>query len=128
MFVTLTRTFRFEAARRLPTIPADHPCAHVHGHGFVVELSLSGEVDPVAGWLIDYGVIADAWESIRPTLDHRYLNDVPGLENPTSEHLARWIWRALEPRLAPLDAVAISETPDTRCVYRGDAATRKDDR
>jgi len=119
MFVTLSRSFRLEASRRLPTLPTDHPCARVHGHGFVVELEVEGTVDPTIGWLIDYHAMATLWAPIHEALDHRYLNDVEGLENPTSEYIARWIWQALKPSLPELSGVIIMETPETRCTYRG---------
>jgi 6-pyruvoyltetrahydropterin/6-carboxytetrahydropterin synthase len=119
MFVTLSRSFRIECARRLPCLPADHPCSHVHGHSFVVELELEGEIDPEIGWLVDYHVIARLWQPLHDRLDHRYLNDVEGLANPTSELLARWIWDRMKPSLPELSAVNIMETPETRCIYRG---------
>jgi 6-pyruvoyltetrahydropterin/6-carboxytetrahydropterin synthase len=119
MHVTLSRSFRFEAARHLPTLPAGHPCARVHGHGFIVELEVSGEVDPTIGWLVDYHHMATLWQPIHAALDHRNLNEVEGLENPTSEHIAAWIWARLRPFLPELSAVTIMETPETRCTYRG---------
>lgn len=119
MFVTLSRSFRIECARSLPTLPEGHPCARVHGHSFVVELEVEGEVDPTTGWLIDYHEMATLWQPVHTALDHRYLNDVEGLANPTSEFLAAWIWRAMKPSLPALSAVNIMETPETRCIYRG---------
>lgn len=119
MNITLSHSFRFEAARRLTRLPADHPCARVHGHGFTVELEVTGALDPEAGWLIDYADIAAAWAAVAEDLDHRYLNDVPGLENPTSELIAVWIWRRLEPTLPGLAAVTVLETPATRATFRG---------
>jgi 6-pyruvoyltetrahydropterin/6-carboxytetrahydropterin synthase len=119
MFVTLSRSFRIEAARRLPHLPDHHPCSRVHGHSFVIELEVEGSIDPSTGWLIDYHAMAELWAPLHARLDHAYLNDVEGLDNPTSEHLAGWIWNALKPSLPELSAVTIMETPDTRCVYRG---------
>lgn len=118
MIVEIARTFRIEAARRLPRLPASHPCSRVHGHGFTIELVLSGPVDPELGWLVDYDDIARAWQPVGERLDHAYLNDVPGLENPTSEHLARWVLEALVAALPALVAVHVAETPTTRATYR----------
>jgi 6-pyruvoyltetrahydropterin/6-carboxytetrahydropterin synthase len=119
MHVTLSHAFRFEAARRLPHLPAEHPCSRVHGHSFGVELEVAGPIDPETGWLIDYHALATLWEPLRDALDHRYLNEVEGLANPTSELLAVWIWQRLSPQLPELTAVSIMETPETRCTYRG---------
>jgi len=119
MFVTLSRSFRIEAARRLPALPSGHPCSRVHGHSFVIELEVEGEVGADTGWLIDYHHLDTLWRPLRDQLDHAYLNDVKGLDNPTSELLAGWIWDRLRPILPELTAVTIMETPDTRCVYRG---------
>jgi 6-pyruvoyltetrahydropterin/6-carboxytetrahydropterin synthase len=118
MDIVLTRSFRLESARRLPRLPATHPCARVHGHSFVIELELSGPIDPELGWLIDYNDIAAAFEPLRQALDHRFLNEVEGLENPTSEHIARWVFDRLSPTLPALTAVIVMETPETRAIYR----------
>jgi len=115
--VEIARTFRIEAARRLTGIAPDHPCARVHGHGFVIEIVLRGEVDPVAGWLCDYADIEAAFAPLARLIDHAYLNDVAGLDNPTSEHLARWIHAHLAPALPALAFVSVRETPETRATY-----------
>jgi queuosine biosynthesis protein QueD len=121
MRVELTKSYGFEAAHRLPMVPADHKCARMHGHSFRVEVAVSGEVDPRTGWLVDFGDITAVVEPLlKAELDHRTLNDVPGLENPTSENLCRWIWTRLQPRFAGLTAVTVHETCTARCTYRGD--------
>jgi 6-pyruvoyltetrahydropterin/6-carboxytetrahydropterin synthase len=117
--VRLVKEFRFEAAHRLPKVPEGHKCARVHGHSFKVEVSVSGAVNPDTGWFLDYEVVDQAFRPIHERLDHRYLNDVEGLENPTSEHLARWIWRVLIPALPALERVTVWETCDARCEYEG---------
>ena len=121
MNVSIARIFRLESARSLPRLPATHPCSRVHGHSFAVEVVLEGPVDPQLGWLVDYDDIARAWQPIAAALDHRYLNDVPGLDNPTSEHVARWIFTHLAPALPALVAISVMETPDTRATYRAEA-------
>jgi 6-pyruvoyltetrahydropterin/6-carboxytetrahydropterin synthase len=120
MNVRLTHEFRFEAAHKLPRVPAGHKCARLHGHSFKIELSVRGPVDPETGWFIDFGVLTDAWDPIHRLIDHNYLNDVAGLENPTSENLARWLWERLKPAIPSLERVTVFETCDARCEYEGD--------
>jgi 6-pyruvoyltetrahydropterin/6-carboxytetrahydropterin synthase len=120
MKVRLVHEFRFEAAHALPKVPPGHKCARMHGHSFKVELSVVGDVNPETGWLIDFGVIDDLWRPIHARIDHNTLNDIVGLENPTSENLARWLWDQLKPRLPELDQVTLWETFDARCEYRGE--------
>lgn len=119
MDVELTKEYRFESAHRLPYVPEGHKCARVHGHSYKVEITVAGPVDPATGWLIDFGVIDDAWAELHARFDHHNLNDVPGLENSTCENIAIYVWRALRPRIAALSAVTVWETYDSKCVYRG---------
>lgn len=112
--------FHLECARRLPHLPQAHPCSRLHGHSFRVEVRVSGPLDPALGWVCDFADIAAAWQPIHAHLDHRYLNDIEGLENPTSEHLAIWIWNQLRPALPGLSQVGVMETHASGCVYRGE--------
>jgi 6-pyruvoyltetrahydropterin/6-carboxytetrahydropterin synthase len=114
------KVFAIEAAHRLPNVPSGHKCARLHGHSFRVEIHVQGEVSPESGWILDFADIVTAFQPIFATLDHNYLNEVPGLENPTSENLARWIWRMLKPSLPMLCRVVICETCTSGCVYYGD--------
>jgi len=115
----LRRTFQVEAAHRLPNLPSDHKCSRLHGHSFRITLRVCGEMDPTLGWVIDYADIKAAFAPLFETLDHHYLNEVAGLENPTSEHLAIWVWERLVGALPGLSAVEIAETCTSRCIYRG---------
>ena len=121
MRVELSRTFRFEAAHHLPMVPPDHKCHRVHGHSYVVDVTLAGEVDPESGWLVDFGEIRERIDPVlRGELDHRLLNDVPGLGNPTSEVLCGWLWKRLHPLVPQLHAITVHETCTARCTYRGE--------
>ncbi len=120
MNVELIKEFRFEAAHRLPRLPEGHKCRRLHGHSFRVEVRVRGEVDESDGMLLDYGVIRTAFSPVHRQLDHTYLNEIEGLENPTSETLARWIWTRLKPALPQLEAIVVHETCTACCVYRGD--------
>jgi 6-pyruvoyltetrahydropterin/6-carboxytetrahydropterin synthase len=111
--------FTFEAAHRLPNVPPDHKCARLHGHSFRVRVTVTGQVDPVTGWVIDFADVQRAFAPIHDTLDHNYLNEIAGLENPTSEVVAQWIWGRLKPDLPMLSAVEVRETCTLGCVYRG---------
>jgi 6-pyruvoyltetrahydropterin/6-carboxytetrahydropterin synthase len=119
MNVRLVHEFRFEAAHRLPNVPPGHKCARLHGHSFKVELAVAGPVDSKTGWFIDFGDLYDLWRPLYDALDHRYLNDVEGLDNPTSEVLAKWIWDRMKPALPSLARVTVFETCDARCEYEG---------
>ena len=119
MQVTLLKTFRFEAAHWLPTFAEGHKCRRMHGHSFKVDVAVSGEVDPAKGYLIDYGDISVAWAPIEAQLDHHLLNEIQGLENPTSEMLTVWIWDRLKPVLPMIESITVHETCTSSCVYRG---------
>ena len=114
------KSFTLESAHRLPNVPAGHKCARVHGHSFRVELHVSGPVDAHLGWVMDFADVKAAFDPLYRQLDHHYLNDVPGLENPTSENLAKWIWQQLKPTLAQLSAVVVHETCTSGARYTGD--------
>jgi 6-pyruvoyltetrahydropterin/6-carboxytetrahydropterin synthase len=116
---TILKEFSFEAAHRLPNVPADHKCARLHGHSFRLEIHLTGIVDPHLGWVKDFGEIKEMFAPILKQLDHSYLNEIEGLEDPTSEVLASWIWTRLQPILPGLEAVIIRETCTSGCIYRG---------
>jgi 6-pyruvoyltetrahydropterin/6-carboxytetrahydropterin synthase len=117
--VEIFKTFTLESAHRLPNVPPGHKCARVHGHSFRVELHVSGPLDPQLGWVMDFAEIKQAFEPLFQRLDHRYLNDVPGLENPTSEVLARYIWRELQPALPQLSRVVVHETCTSGASFAG---------
>ncbi len=117
--VRLVHEFKFEAAHRLPRVPAGHKCARLHGHSFKIEIAIAGPVNPDTGWFIDFGDLHDAWKPLHDALDHNYMNEVSGLENPTSEVLAKWIWDKLASTIQGLDQVTVFETCDARCEYRG---------
>lgn len=113
------KVFRIEAAHRLPRVPPGHKCARLHGHSFEIEVHLEGPVGEDSGWVADFADIGAAFAPLHEQLDHRYLNDVDGLDNPTSENLARWIWTALAPRLPLLSRIVVRETCTSGCVYDG---------
>src|SRR5512140_2513906 len=122
MKMELRKTFQFEAAHFLPLLPDTHKCRRLHGHSFQAEIVVAGVCDPHLGWLMDYADITAAFKPLADQLDHNFLNKVPGLENPTSENIALWIWEHLKPALPLLTEVAVAETCTARCVYRGAAA------
>lgn len=114
------RRFQIEAAHYLPNLPEGHKCRRMHGHSFRIEVHVEGGLDPELGWVMDFADIKAAFQPLFDRLDHRLLNDIEGLENPTSEHLARWIWRRLEDGLPGLSKVIVQETCNAGCVFTGD--------
>jgi 6-pyruvoyltetrahydropterin/6-carboxytetrahydropterin synthase len=120
MMIILSKDFEFESAQALPQFPEGHKCRNIHGHSFKVTISVRGPVDEASGIFYDHAAISDAMRPIVDQLDHAYLNDIPGLENPTIELMARWLWEKLAPQLAGLYEIVLHETPRARCIYRGD--------
>lgn len=112
------KEFTIEAAHRLPLVPEGHKCSRLHGHSFRVQIWVRGPVD-ANGWVMDFADLKAAFKPTYERLDHHYLNEIPGLENPTSEVLARWIWNELKGPLALLSKVVVFETCTSGCVYTG---------
>ena len=120
MTMKIYKEFDFEAAHRLPNVPENHKCARLHGHSFHVKITVEGEVGEETGWVMDFSDISAAFKPIWQQLDHYYLNDIEGLENPTSENLAKWIWQRLKPNLLQLTEIEIRETCTSGCIYQGE--------
>lgn len=114
------KAFTLESAHRLPNVPAGHKCARIHGHSFRVEIHVSGAVDSHVGWVQDFAELKAAFQPLFDVLDHNYLNDVPGLANPTSENLAKWVWERLKPALPLLSKIVVHETCTCGAVYSGE--------
>ena len=110
----------FEAAHMLPNVPEDHKCRQLHGHSFKVRITLDGPVDKSIGWVEDFADLKKAFDPIFQKLDHHYLNEISGLENPTSENLVKWIWKRLKPNLKYLHSIEVKETCSTGCIYEGE--------
>jgi len=113
------KVFQIEAAHHLPNVPQDHKCRRLHGHSFIIEIHVSGPVGSDSGWVMDFADLKAAFQPLYDQLDHNYLNEIQGLENPTSENLALWIWDKLKPRLTQLSKVGVKETCNSGCVYTG---------
>jgi len=114
------KEFTFEAAHKLPFVPPGHKCGRLHGHSFRIEIHVTGPMNPELGWIIDYADIKRAFKPLEEELDHSYLNDLKGLDNPTSENIARWIWEHLKPSLPYLSKLIVRETCSSGCIYRGE--------
>ena len=113
------QTFTFDAAHRLPNLPEEHKCARLHGHTFRLEVHLEGPVEEKSGWVVDFGDVAKICQPVVDAIDHRYLNDIEGLENPTSERIAEWCWQRLKPSLPTLAKIVIRESADAAAEYKG---------
>lgn len=111
---------RFEAAHVLPNVPEGHPCGRMHGHSYRVTLYLRGDLDPQQGWICDYADVHAAFEPLRQQLDHHCLNEIEGLENPTAELIAQWIFDRLKPELPGLDRLTLRETETTGVTVTAD--------
>ncbi len=120
VMMEIYKEFSFEAAHLLPNVPQGHKCARLHGHSFLARIFVAGEVGEETGWVMDFGELKQYCNPIFDQLDHYYLNDISGLENPTSENIARWIWQQLKPKLPILSKIEIRETCTSGCSYRGE--------
>jgi|TARA_Y100000031_G_C8172799_1_gene362611 6-pyruvoyltetrahydropterin/6-carboxytetrahydropterin synthase len=114
------KKFSFDSAHFLPNLPDEHKCSRMHGHTFYITIYLKGRIDPKTGWIRDFFEIKQLFQPIHDDLDHRILNDINGLENPTSEHLAKWIWGKMIQALPELSKIEVAETCTTGCIYEGE--------
>jgi 6-pyruvoyltetrahydropterin/6-carboxytetrahydropterin synthase len=119
--VEIFKEFTFEAAHRLPYVAPGHKCGRLHGHSYRIAVHVEAPVATEAGWVQDFAELSCAMEPLLARLDHYYLNEVDGLDNPTSEVLAKWIWDRLQPTLPDLSQIVVRETCTSGCVYRGTA-------
>lgn len=119
MQAELVKTFKFEAAHSLPNVPAGHKCNRMHGHSYRVDIHVTGEADSQTGWVVDFGDIKRIVEPLLDELDHRCLNEIPGLENSTSEIICKHLWDRVKQELPALSAVVVWESDTSRCIYRG---------
>jgi 6-pyruvoyltetrahydropterin/6-carboxytetrahydropterin synthase len=119
MSMTITQAFTFESAHHLPHVPETHRCRRLHGHSYRAELRLAGEVDAVSGFVIDFFDVEKVFQPLLERLDHHLLNDIEGLENPTAENIARWIFQRVKSELPQLESVKIFETPMCWAEYCG---------
>jgi len=119
--MVIVKEFSFEAAHYLPNLPESHKCKRLHGHSFRFEVHVEGKVDPVYRWVMDFGEISKIVKPIvEEHLDHRLLNEIEGLENPTSEQIAIWLWKKIKPLLSNLKQIVVHETCTARAIYNGD--------
>ncbi len=116
------KIFSIESAHRLPNLPASHKCSRLHGHSFRIEIHVRGEIQQPEGWVVDFADVKRAFQPLFDQLDHNYLNDIPGLENPTSERLAQWIFEQMQPALPQLSKVVVHETCTAGAIYHGPGA------
>jgi len=114
------KEFSFDSAHRLPHVPDGHKCGRLHGHTFYVTVYVSGELKQPVGWILDFADIKAVVKPIIDRIDHIYLNDIEGLENPTSENIAIWLWQQIKPQLPELSKIQVKETCTSGCIYVGD--------
>ena len=113
--------FGFDAAHRFENYPEGHPYRGVHGHSFQVEVAVRGNPDPNTGFVEDFGRIESVCADIRKALDHRMLNEIQGLEKPSLESIAVWIWTELAPRLGSLSRITVRrDSMGQSCTYTGE--------
>jgi len=114
--IELSQRFSFDAAHHLGAGAAEN--RRLHGHSFYVEVTLRGEPDAQTGFLRDFGEVDRALKDVRELLDHRLLNEVEGLSNPTLENLARFIYARAKHVLPEVARVRI-ERPSygQSCLY-----------
>ena len=113
------KVFKIDAAHSLPHVPEGHPCARLHGHTFRIVVYVEGPLQPGKDWVMDFADIVGTFRPVEQMLDHKCLNEIEGLENPTSENLARWIWQRLQPALPGLCRIVVEESPESGCIYEG---------
>lgn len=119
--MTIFKQFTFDSAHFLSKVPDTHKCKQIHGHTYRLVIYLDGPLHSDLGWVMDFGVVKQVVSPVIDILDHRLLNDIPGLENPTCELVAKWIWDQIKPGLPLLSKIELHETPTSGVVYSGES-------
>jgi 6-pyruvoyltetrahydropterin/6-carboxytetrahydropterin synthase len=110
----------FDSAHFLPHVPIRNKCKNVHGHTYTLTIFIEGAPPAHEGWVIDYGDLKKIITLVIDQVDHHLLNDLPGLENPTSEILAIWLWNKIRLLLPALKRIELSETATSGVIYEGE--------
>jgi len=118
MSITIFKEFTFDAAHYLPNVPSGHKCRQMHGHTYKLKVLVTGEIS-TEGWVIDFSDLKAVVNKYIDKVDHKTLNNIDGLENPTCELLAAWFWKNLKPQLQQLTAIELFETPTSGVIYKG---------
>ena len=127
--VDLTCAFGFDAAHRFDAFPEAHPNRRMHGHSFQVEVAMRGTPDPMTGFVVEFSQLEAACGGVRAMLDHRVLNEIEGLGQPSLERLAIWIWDHLEGQVPGLARVTVRrDSRSQSCTYRGNPGDRAERR
>jgi 6-pyruvoyltetrahydropterin/6-carboxytetrahydropterin synthase len=113
------KEFSFDSAHFLPYVPEGHKCRNMHGHTYRLRVFLEGTPHPRFGWIMDFKDLKDALSGVIDQLDHKLINDIAGLENPTAENITIWIWQQVRPLLPQLSRIELYETPTTGVIYSG---------
>ncbi|MEM8901406.1 MAG: 6-carboxytetrahydropterin synthase QueD [Bacteroidota bacterium] len=114
------KEFTFDSAHFLPNVAEGHKCRNIHGHTYRVRLYIAGKPDSHSGMIQDFADIKSAFKPVEKLLDHQLLNEVDGLENPTTENFIVWLWRKLKPELPGMSKIEVYETPTCGVVYKGE--------
>ncbi|MDH3982258.1 MAG: 6-carboxytetrahydropterin synthase QueD [Kiritimatiellaceae bacterium] len=114
------KEFKFDSAHWLPNVPEGHKCANMHGHTYTIEIHVEDELDSHLGWVVDFNDVRRVVEPLIDQLDHKILNEIQGLENPTAEHIALWFWEKTKLDLPQLVQVVVKENPSNVCIYSGE--------
>jgi len=114
------KDFSFDSAHFLPYVPDGHKCKNMHGHTYKLRVFVQGKPDPKLGWIMDFKELKDIVNPLIEQLDHRLINDIPGLDNPTAENITVWIWDRIKPLLRNLSKIELYETPTTGVIYAGE--------
>ncbi len=118
--MTIYKQFTFDAAHFLPQVPEGHKCRQLHGHTYHLTIYISGPIAADTGWVIDFSEVKATCKPLIDRLDHALLNEVAGLENPTAENVARWLWKQIKIKLPGLQKIELKETPTSGVIYEGD--------
>ena len=114
------KEFSFDSAHFLPLVPEGHKCRNMHGHTYKLKVYIKGQPDTQFGWIMDFKELKDVVGPVIDQLDHKLINEIKGLENPTAENITIWIWQQIKPLLPLLSKIELHETPTTGVIYNGE--------